>query len=117
MGNRIVLLPSQRFANLMLDLVQILETSDVPAGVVNIVTGSRQELATQLAGHGEVDAIWCWADAETIKQVEYTSAGSLKTTWCHDDYDRDWLCDRQGEGQEFLRQATEIKNIWTPYGD
>ena len=56
-------------------------------------------------------------DAETIKQVEYTSAENLKTTWCHDDNDRDWLCDKQGEGKEFLRQAIEVKNIWTPYGD
>jgi aldehyde dehydrogenase (NAD+) len=117
MGNRVVLVPSERYANLALDLVQILETSDVPAGVVNIVSGSRRDLATHLAGHAEVDAIWCWADADTIKQVEYTSAENLKTTWCHADYDRDWLCNQQGEGQEFLRQATEIKNIWTPYGD
>ena len=117
MGNRIVLVANERFANLILDLVQVLETSDMPAGVVNIVTGSRQNLATQLAGHAEVDGIWCWADAETIKQVEYTSAENLKTTWCHDDNDRDWLCDKQGEGKEFLRQAIEVKNIWTPYGD
>jgi aldehyde dehydrogenase (NAD+) len=117
MGNRIVLVANERFANLILDLVQVLETSDMPAGVVNIVTGSRQDLAIQLAGHAEVDGMWCWADAETNKQVEYTSAENLKTTWCHDDNDRDWLCDKQGEGKEFLRQATEVKNIWTPYGD
>ncbi|MCP4789906.1 MAG: aldehyde dehydrogenase family protein [Gammaproteobacteria bacterium] len=117
MGNRIVLVPSERFANLALDLVQVLETSDIPAGVVNIVTGPRKDLAIHLAGHAEIDGIWCWADTDTVKQVEFTSAEDLKTTWCHDDFDRDWMCDLQGEGREFLRQATEVKNIWAPYGD
>ena len=117
MGNRVVLVPSERFGNLALDLVQVMETSDIPAGVVNIVTGSRAELAKHMAGHAEIDGLWCWADASTVKQVEFVSAGDLKPTWCHADHDRDWLCNRQGEGQEFLRQATQVKNIWTPYGE
>jgi aldehyde dehydrogenase (NAD+) len=61
--------------------------------------------------------LWCWADASTCQQVEFVSAEDLKPTWCHDEHDRDWLCNRQGEGQEFLRQATQVKNIWTPFGE
>lgn len=117
MGNRVVLVPGERAANLALDLIQVLETSDIPAGVVNIITGPKQELASQLAGHAEVSALWCWGDADLKQAVEAASSEDLKVTWCHDENDRDWLDDKQGAGNEFLRQAIEIKNIWTPYGD
>ncbi|MBT5984635.1 MAG: aldehyde dehydrogenase family protein, partial [Thiotrichales bacterium] len=117
MGNRVVLIPSERFASVALELVQIFETSDVPGGVINIVSGNKRELAEQLAGHAEVDAMWCWADQETIASVESISAIDLKRLWVHQDGDRDWLDPDQGENSEFLRNATEVKNIWTPYGD
>jgi len=64
-----------------------------------------------------VDALWCWADSETNKSVEQASGTDLKTTWTHVDADRDWADPLQSEGLEFLRQATNVKNIWTPYGD
>jgi aldehyde dehydrogenase (NAD+) len=117
MGNRVVLVPGEQAANLALDLIQVLETSDIPAGVVNIITGPKQELASQLAGHAEVNAIWCWGDNALQQTVEAASSEDLKVTWCHDENDRDWLDDKQAAGNEFLRQAIEIKNIWTPYGD
>ncbi len=117
MGNRVVLIASERYASIALELVQTLETSDIPAGVVNILTGNKADLAEQLAGHAEVDGIWCWAEPEIVSQVETTSATDLKRLWVHIDGDRDWLDSRQGEGNEFLRNATEVKNIWTPYGD
>jgi len=117
MGNRVILIPSQRYAGVALELVQTLETSDIPPGVINIVTGNKGELAEQLAGHAEVDGIWCWSDDETVFKVEATSAADLKRLWVHQEGDRDWLDPQQGEGLEFLRNATEVKNIWTPYGD
>jgi len=117
MGNRVVLIPSERFASVALELVQIFETSDVPAGVINIVSGNKKELAEQLAGHTEADALWCWADREIVGSVETISARDLKRLWVHIDGDRDWQDSLQGEGLEFLRNATEVKNIWTPYGD
>ena len=117
MGNRVVLIPSQRYASVALELVQTLETSDIPPGVINIITGNKSELADQLAGHAEVDGIWCWSDDETIAKVETTSAADLKRLWVHQEGDRDWMDPQQGEGLEFLRNATEVKNIWTPYGD
>ena len=97
--------------------MQIIETSDVPAGVINIVSGNKRELAEQIAGHAEIDGIWCWADKETIASIESISAIDLKRLWVHEDNDRDWLNPDQGESLEFLRNATEVKNIWTPYGD
>ncbi len=117
MGNRIVLIPSERFASVALELVQTFETSDVPAGVINIVSGNKRELAEQLAGHAEADAMWCWADQETLGSVETISARDLKRLWVHNNKDRDWQDSSQSEGLEFLRNATEVKNIWTPYGD
>jgi len=117
MGNRVVLIPSERFASVALELVQVFETSDVPGGVINIVSGNKRELAEQLAGHAEVDAMWCWANQETVSLIEMISATDLKRLWVHLDGDRDWLDPKQGESLEFLRNATEVKNIWTPYGD
>ncbi len=117
MGNCIVFVPSQKFASVALELVQTFETSDVPAGVINIVSGIKQDLAEQLAGHAEADAMWCWAESDLVSSVESISARDLKRLWVNDDEDRDWLNPMQGEGLEFLRNATEIKNIWTPYGD
>ena len=117
MGNRVVLIPSQKYASVALELVQTFETSDVPAGVINIVSGDKQTLSEQLAGHAEVDAIWCWAEYEVLSLIESISANDLKRLWANADGDRDWVDPLQGEGLEFLRNATEVKNIWTPYGD
>ena len=97
--------------------MQVLETSDIPAGVVNILAGPKGDLANHLAGHGEVDALWCWADASINKHAEQASVTDLKRMWTHLETDRDWLDPCQSEGLEFLHQATHVKNIWTPYGD
>ena len=117
MGNCVVFIPGQAHANVVLELIQVIETSDIPPGVINIVAGDKAVLAEQLAGHAEVDSLWCWADNDIIASVELASAGNLKRLWCFKNNDRDWLVSKQSEGVAFLRQATEIKNIWTPYGD
>ena len=117
MGNRVILIPSDSFPTVALELVQTFETSDIPPGVINIVTGDKSELSHQLVGHAEVDGVWCWSDSNNIAKVETISAMDLKRLWVHIDGDRDWLDSNQGEGLEFLRNATEVKNIWTPYGD
>ena len=117
MGNRVILIPSDSFPTVALELVQTFETSDIPPGVINIVTGNKSELSHQLVGHAEVDGVWCWSDSNNIAKVETISAMDLKRLWVHIDGDRDWLDSNQGEGLEFLRNATEVKNIWTPYGD
>ncbi|PCJ82701.1 MAG: aldehyde dehydrogenase [Bacteroidetes bacterium] len=117
MGNTVVFIPGELNANIALELVSVLETSDIPAGVINIVTGEKSEMSKQLSGHGEVEAVWCWGEKEIIKEVEEISVENLKRTWCHENDDRNWLIKSEGEGPEFLRQATQVKNIWTPYGD
>ncbi len=117
MGNRCVIIPSQRYALLATDFYQVLETSDVPAGVVNVVTGERETLTKTLAEHDQVDAIWHHGPPEECATVEAASSSNLKRVWTSDGRVRDWSAARTGEGREFLRRACEVKNIWLPYGD
>lgn len=116
MGNRTVVIPSERYPLLATDFYQILETSDVPAGVVNIVTGDREELAQVLAQHDQLEAIWYHGSSEGSAMVERESAANLKRTWVNGGRARDWMSGH-GEGRRFLREATQVKNIWLPYGD
>ncbi len=115
MGNTVVALPSMRFPLLATDLYQVIETSDVPAGVINIITGMRKETLPSLAGHDDVDAIWTFATQPEAAEAEKLSAGNMKRTWS-EWHLRDWSDAHEGEGPEFLRQATQVKNIWVPYG-
>ncbi len=116
MGNRAVLVASEAFPLAATDFYQVLETSDVPGGVVNILTGSHAELAGPLAGHLDVDAVWSFSSSDVSTEIERASAGNLKRTWVNNGLARDWLS-AEGEGREFLQAATEVKNIWVPYGE
>ena len=116
MGNRVVVVPSSTQALAATDFYQVLETSDVPAGVVNIVTGDRDALALELARHEEVDGVWWFGNAATAAGIEKASAGNLKQVWA-ETVRRDWFSPAQGEGRDFLARATQIKNIWVPYGE
>jgi aldehyde dehydrogenase (NAD+) len=117
LGNRVVTIPSWKYPLLATDLYQVFDTSDLPAGVVNIVTGHPEELATVLARHDDVDAIWYFGSQTGSALVERESAGNVKYTWVNNGKRRDWLNDKQAQGPEFLRRATQVKNIWVPYGD
>jgi len=118
MGCRTVIVPSEKYPLLATDLYQIFDTSDVPAGAINIVTGHRAELTKTLAEHDDVDALWYFgSDTTGSLLVEKSSVGNLKRTWVNNGKRRDWFDRRQAEGEEFLRYATEIKNVWVPYGE
>ncbi|MDX2208534.1 MAG: aldehyde dehydrogenase family protein [Gemmatimonadales bacterium] len=115
MGNTVVAVPALGGSLLATDLYQVLETSDLPGGVVNIVTGPHNGLLAPLAGHDDVDAVWVHATRAAATEAERLSTGNLKRTWT-EWTERNWLDQRAGEGPEFLRQATQVKNIWVPYG-
>jgi aldehyde dehydrogenase (NAD+) len=117
LGNTVVAIPSGLAPLVATDLYQVLDTSDVPGGVVNIVTGDPDELARVLAAHDDVDGIWYFGNVETSAEVERLSAGNMKRTWVDLGEPRDWSDAQRGEGEEFLEQATQIKNIWIPYGE
>jgi aldehyde dehydrogenase (NAD+) len=116
MGNRVIVAPSPIHPLAATDLYQVLDTSDVPAGVVNIVTGERDGLAKVLAEHEGVDALWYCGPAEGAKMAEAASISNLKATWTDSGHARDWLS-AEAQGREFLRRATQVKNIWVPYGE
>jgi aldehyde dehydrogenase (NAD+) len=117
MGNRTVAVPSWRFPLLATDFYQVLDTSDVPAGVLNIVTGHPDELATVLAQHDDVAALWYVGSAKVSGSLEWESAANLKSTWVNHGKRRNWFDDHQAQGWEYLRHAVQIKNIWVPYGE
>jgi aldehyde dehydrogenase (NAD+) len=117
MGNTVVVVPSERWPLLATDMYQVFDTSDLPGGVVNIVTGKRSELTEVLAAHDDVDGMWYFGGDDGSAAVERLSAANMKRTWVSHGYARDWTDPQQSEGQEFLRHATQIKNIWVPYGE
>lgn len=116
MGNRVVLVASEPYPLAATDFYQVLETSDVPAGVVNILTGSHAELAPTLATHMDVDAVWSFSSSPVSAEIERRSVSNLKRTWVNNGFDRDWMAP-MGEGRPFLEAATEVKSIWIPYGE
>ncbi len=115
LGNRVVAIPSQTGALAATDLYQVLDTSDMPAGVVNIVTGHREELAETLARHDDVAAMWYFGTADGSAMVEREAAGNLKATWVNHGRRIDWT-GAAGQGRRFLEAASQPKTIWAPYG-
>ncbi|AXI48253.1 aldehyde dehydrogenase [Sulfitobacter sp. SK012] len=116
MGNRVILAASEAFPLASTDFIQVLETSDVPAGVVNILTGPHKAVADTMARHMDIDAIWSFGAAAHSAVIEHGSASNLKRTWVNNGMARDWMSS-EGHGHAFLQAATEIKNVWVPYGE
>ncbi|TMV04820.1 aldehyde dehydrogenase family protein [Ruegeria sediminis] len=114
MGNRVVLAASEPYPLAATDFYQVLDTSDVPAGVVNILTGSHADMAKPLASHLNVDAVWSFSSTDLSGAIEKASAGNLKRTWVNNGRAFDWNTDQT---RRFLQAATEVKNIWVPYGE
>jgi aldehyde dehydrogenase (NAD+) len=114
-GNRVVAVPSQPHPLAAVELYHLLDSSDMPAGVVNLVTGPRDALARTLAEHDDVAALWYAGPAEGSAMVEAAAAGNLKPTWATHGRPLDWA-GPEGQGRAFLERATQVKTIWVPYG-
>ena len=117
MGNTVVAILSERSATLMAELYQILDTSDLPGGVINLISGKAIELGKTLAEHDDIDAIWSFRDEATATLVKAASIGNLKQVFTNHGRAIDWFDPAQSQGRWFLRHATQIKNIWVPYGE
>ncbi len=115
-GNRVIFVPSQQAALLATDFYQVLNTSDLPAGVINIITGDRDVLTDTLAKHYDIDGFWYWGSATGSQKVEYEGAANMKRTWVNHGKYYDWFDNEQGQSELFLQHSVEIKNIWVPYG-
>jgi aldehyde dehydrogenase (NAD+) len=116
MGNRVILSASEPFPLVATDFYQVLETSDIPSGVVNILTGPHSDVATTMATHMGIDAVWSFSGTDLSRDIEKGAASNLKRSWVNHAVARDWM-GPEGEGKQFLEAATEVKNIWIPYGE
>ena len=116
MGNTVVAIPSERAALAATDLYSVLETSDVPDGVINIVTGAKDVLALSLAEHDDVDAVW-YHGSRGGRRGSRARVGIEHEAHVRRHQRRSTGSTRAREGQVFLREATQVKNIWIPYGE
>jgi len=116
-GNAVVAVPSETYPLIAAELYQVFDTSDLPAGAVNIVTGYTSQLLKTLAEHDDVDAVWCFADESSAVAAKTYSVGNLKQVFTNEGRAIDWFDVQQGEGRWFLQHATQVKNIWVPYGE
>jgi aldehyde dehydrogenase (NAD+) len=117
LGNTVIAIPSEAYPLIAGDLYQIFETSDLPDGAINMVTGRPAELIKVLAEHDDVDAIWCFRDEASSTTVKSLSVGNLKQVFSNEGRAVNWFDSDQGEGSWFLEHATQVKNIWVPYGE
>jgi aldehyde dehydrogenase (NAD+) len=117
MGNTVIAVPSEKYPLITADLYQLFDTSDLPGGVVNVVTGYVSQLLKPLAEHDDVDAIWCYGDEATVASAKAMSVGNLKQVWTNEGRVIDWFDAKVAEGRWFLEHATQVKNIWVPYGE
>jgi aldehyde dehydrogenase (NAD+) len=116
-GNTVIAVPSEAYPLISADLYQLFDTSDLPGGVVNIVTGYASQLLKTLAEHDDVDAIWSFGDEANAAAAKAMSVGNLKQVWTNEGRAIDWFDPRLAEGRWFLEHATQVKNIWVPYGE
>ena len=116
-GNTVVAVPSEAYPLITGDLYQLFDTSDLPGGALNIVTGYTSQLLKTLAEHDDVDAIWCFGDEASAAAAKAMSVGNLKQVWTNEGRAIDWFNPKLAEGRWFLEHATQVKNIWVPYGE
>jgi len=117
MGNTVIAVPSETYPLIAADLYQLFDTSDLTDGAVNIVTGYASPLLKTLAEHDDVDAIWCFGDEASASSAKAMSVGNLKQVWTNEGRAIDWFDPKLAEGRWFLEHATQVKNIWVPYGE
>jgi aldehyde dehydrogenase (NAD+) len=116
-GNTVIAVPSEAYPLITSDLYQLFDTSDLPGGAVNIVTGYASQLLKTLAEHDDVDAIWSFGDAASAAAAKAMSVGNLKQVFTNEGRAIDWFNPKEAEGRWFLEHATQVKNIWVPYGE
>ncbi len=113
MANTAVLMAGRHALSAM-DLVQVILHSDVPGGVINILSAERPDAAAKvLAEHEDVDAIWCFGAADAGRAAEEASISNMKQTWTAEGSAIDWA---GLAAEKLLLKSTQVKNIWVPYG-
>jgi aldehyde dehydrogenase (NAD+) len=116
-GNTVIAVPSEAYPLITAELYHLFDTSDLPGGAINIVTGYTSQLLKVLAEHDDVDALWCFGDEASAAAAKALSTGNLKQVWTNEGREIDWFDSDLAEGRWFLEHATQVKNIWVPYGE
>jgi len=116
-GNTVIAVPSETYPLIAGDLYQLFDTSDLPGGAINIVIGYAAQLLKVLAEHDDVDAVWCFGDEALVADAKAMSVGNLKQVFTNEGRVIDWFRTEQAEGRWFLEHATQVKNVWVPYGE
>ncbi|KAM9456959.1 aldehyde dehydrogenase family 16 member A1 isoform 1-T2 [Clarias gariepinus] len=117
-GNAIVMVPSEKFPLPALDFITVLQASDVPAGVVSIISGGKDQLTQALASHNEIQAVWYWGSAEGCQFLQYSSP--LKRLWLHHEEEEDeaggkfWTKWSFSVQEEMWRECVVWKSVWIP---
>ena len=113
-GNTCVALASESRPLSAVSFAEVLHASDVPAGVVNILTGYRDELRGQFASHMDVNAIvYCDGDDETAREVQTAAADNVKRVITR--VDRKWSADA-AQNPYLIKDTQEVKTTWHPIG-
>ncbi|XP_027019868.2 aldehyde dehydrogenase family 16 member A1 [Tachysurus fulvidraco] len=118
MGNAIIMVPSERFPLPALDFIPILQASDVPAALVSVISGGRDQLTQALANHNEVQAIWYWGSAEGRQFLQHCCP--LKRLWLHCEEEEDeegrkfWTKPSFSMQEEMWRECVVWKSVWIP---
>ncbi len=120
-GNSVVLITSEKRPLPAVTLSEVLATSDVPGGVVNVITGLKNELVPVLAAHVDVDALDTWGVPDALRtDVDLAAAESVKRIARRPrgvaDARFDWTDDRAAERPEWIAAFLEMKTVWHPIG-
>jgi len=113
-GNTVVVLASASKPLCAISFAEVLQTSDVPAGVVNILTGHEDELHQHFSSHMDVNAVvYCNTNAEHAKDIQTNSALNVKRALLYGKHD--WMKE-ESQGPYFIMDLQEIKTTWHPIG-
>ena len=117
-GNTNIIVPGQKTSLIATELYQVLDTSDVPGGYVNILTAKENELNKTLSQHENIEGIWYFgADRAQRSEIVKNTTSNIKRYWCPEEKHLDWTNASEEFLNEFLYQSTQVKNIWIPYGE
>ncbi|MDC9723721.1 MAG: aldehyde dehydrogenase family protein [Urechidicola sp.] len=111
-GNTVIVLASEIKPLSAISFAEVLNSSDVPGGVVNILTGNADELVSHMASHMDVNAIvYCGQDQKAITTINELASNNLKRTIFHKK--NDWL-DADCESPYMIEKSQEVKTTWHP---
>ena len=117
-GNASIIIPTEKTSLIATSLYQVFETSDIPAGSINILTAKENELNSTLAQHENIHGIWSFSDNSKIRSaIIRDTVFNLKRFWCPKNKNIDWSNQSEDFLNQFLYESSQVKNIWIPYGE